>query len=65
MAGSREGFVDGDLDGGQFGGGHAGEVEEVEAAVDEGDVEVCVEVRSACFWSCFVTMALDVWSTLG
>lgn len=33
MAGGRKGLVDGDGDGGQFGGGHAGEVDEVEGAV--------------------------------
>jgi len=47
VAGCCEGFVDGDLDGGEFCVGHAGEVEEVEGGIYEGDVEVCsrVEVR--------------------
>ena len=40
MAGGCEGFVDADLDAGEFGCGHADEVEEVEGAVDEGDIEV-------------------------
>jgi len=40
VAGGREGFVDGDLDRGQLCGGHAREVQEVEGAVYEGDVEV-------------------------
>lgn len=42
MACCREGFVDADLDRCQFGGRHAGEVEEVESVVYEGDVEVCL-----------------------
>ena len=41
MACCCECFIDGDLDGGEFGVGHADEVEEVEGAVYEGDVEVC------------------------
>ena len=35
-----EGLVDADLDAGEFGRGHAHEVQEVEGAVHEGDVEV-------------------------
>ena len=40
MAGGGEGFVDGGLHRGQFGARHAGEVQEVQGGVDEGDVEV-------------------------
>lgn len=40
VARGREGLVDGGLDRGQFGVGHADEVEEVRGAVYEGDVEV-------------------------
>lgn len=35
-----ESFVDGGLDAGEFGGGHAGEVQEVGGAVCQGDVEI-------------------------
>ena len=42
MAGGCESFVDGDLDGGEFGAGHAGEVEEMEGAVYYCDVEICI-----------------------
>ena len=48
MAGGRERFVDADLDAGEFGCGHAHEVEEVQSAVDERDVEVCTSVVLAC-----------------
>lgn len=41
VAGCGVGFVDGDLDRGEFGGRHAGEVEEVEGGIYEGYVEVC------------------------
>ena len=40
MACCGESFVDGDLDGGEFGVRHAGEVEELECAVNQGYVEV-------------------------
>ena len=40
VARGREGLVDGGLDRGQFGVGHADEVEEVRGAVYKGDVEV-------------------------
>lgn len=40
MASSCEGFVDGNIDRGKFGVGHAGEVKEVERCVDESDVEI-------------------------
>ena len=40
MAGCCEGLVHGDGDAGEFGGGHAGEVQELGCAVDEGDVEI-------------------------
>lgn len=49
VARGREGFVDGGLDAGQLCGGHAREGE-VEGAVYEGYVEVCVVVRS-CFFT--------------
>jgi len=45
VASGREGLVDGDLDGREFGVGHAGEVEELEGGVDYGYVEVW------CTWS--------------
>ena len=41
VAGGREGLVDGGLDRGQLGVGHADEVQQVRGAVYEGDVEVC------------------------
>ena len=39
MARGREGFVDGDGHGGQFGARHAREVQQREGGVDEGDVD--------------------------
>ena len=48
MAGGREGLVDGDLDGSQFGVGHADEVQELEGVVNESYVEVCSCVSRAC-----------------
>ena len=56
MAGGGEGLVDGDLHGGEFGAGHAGEVQEVQGGVDEGDVEVWDEAGVSligivfCWW---------------
>ena len=40
MPGGRESFVDGNLDGCEFGVGHANEVEEVQGAVYYCDVEI-------------------------
>nr|POF04047.1 protein lunapark-b [Quercus suber] len=40
VAGGGEGLVDRDRDGSQLGIGHAGEVQQVQGGVDEGDVEV-------------------------
>ena len=57
MARGREGFVDGDGHGGQFGARHAREVEEREGGVDEGDVEVWGlrgEVSWLVGWWCFI-----------
>lgn len=41
MTGRGECFVDGNLDRGEFGVGHAYEVEQVQSGVYEGNVEVC------------------------
>ena len=38
MAGGCEGFVDCDVDAGEFGAGETGEVLEVQGGVDDGDV---------------------------
>ena len=40
VAGGGEGFVDRDVDAGEFRIGHAREMQEVERGVDDGDVEV-------------------------
>lgn len=48
VAGGCERFVYGDVDGGEFSVGHAGEVEEEERGVDESNVEIWTAVSSEC-----------------